>query len=106
MAVRVIEGLASNPKVKPETRLKAATELLNRSGLHSTTEHKVTVDRPDMDERQLVRRIAALAQEQGLDPSMLLGARGYVIDAEFEIVEKREALPAPAGSSEGLEDLL
>jgi phage terminase small subunit len=99
MAIRVLETLAGNAKVKPETRLKAATELLNRSGLHPTSEHIVTVDRPEMDQRELVRRIAALAKEQGLDPIKLLGSRGVVIDAEFEIVE-------PAASSAGLEDLL
>jgi hypothetical protein len=105
MAIGVIEGLASNPKVKPEVRLKAATELLNRSGLHAHTEHKVTVERPDMDERQLVRRIALLAKEQGLDPVKLLGHRGYVIDAEYELIEGPRAEPLKL-SAAGLEDLL
>jgi phage terminase small subunit len=104
MAIGVIEGLASNTKVKPEVRLKAATELLNRSGLHAQTEHKVTVDR-QMDDRELVRRIASLAREQGLDPFKLLGSRGYIIDAEYELISGPNDQPL-APSAAGLEDLL
>lgn len=45
MAIRVITDIAKDPEVDPKARLKAATELLNRSGLHPTTEHKLTVER-------------------------------------------------------------
>jgi phage terminase small subunit len=104
MAIKVIEDLASDRKVKPEVRLKAATELLNRSGLHAQTEHKVTVER-HLDDQQLVNRIVGLARDLDLDPRQLLGSRGYVVDAEFELIAGPSEAPA-ALSAVGLEDLL
>lgn len=83
MAIGVITGIAQDPQVDPKARLKAATELLNRSGLHPTTEHKLTVERV-RDDASLVAEIKVMARELGLDPVSLLGAAA--IDAEFEVV--------------------
>jgi phage terminase small subunit len=98
MAIKVIEELASNPKVKPEVRLKAATELLNRSGLHAHSEHIVKVEH-QLDERQQIERVRELALRLGMDPRAVLGSAG-IVDAEFEVIS------GPEFSSAGLEDLL
>lgn len=84
--------------------LKAADMIMARSGLGASQEINVNHkhDLGDMDDKAMIRRIAQLAQDQGMDPVKLLGSRGVVIDAEFEVVETTE----PAMSSAGLEDLL
>ena len=103
MAISVIEKLALDKTVKPEVRLKAATELLNRSGLHAHTEHKVTVERR-LEGPALVDRIQKLAETLGVDPRKLLGAN--YTDAEFQVVTPARTDAAPALSAAGLEDLL
>jgi len=82
-------------------RLKAIEMILNRSGLHALTEHKVTVEHPT-DPLSIVERIATLANKLGIDPKKLLGNNAQtesapVVDAEFTEVE---------AGTEGLEDLL
>lgn len=88
-------------------RFRAATELLDRSGLMVITEHKVTVDHSNSSEKEMVARIADMAAQLGIDPKRLLG--GYV-EAEFTEVGKSDlAIPRAAddvGSTEGLEDIL
>lgn len=104
MAIKVVEGLAQDRNVDPKVRLKAATELLNRSGLHAQSEHKVTVER-HLSDKEIKSQIVSFARELGLDPRTVLGV-AFPVDAEFEVVEPaREALESPA-SAEGLEDLL
>lgn len=98
MAVKVITAIAEDGKIDPKTRLKAATELLNRSGLHAQTEHKVTVERVESDQEK-VARIINMARQLDLDPRQLLGSAGVTVDAEFTVI-------APAHSAAGLEDLL
>ncbi len=93
MAIRVIEQIAQDPKVDPKDRLKAATELFNRSGLHAHTEHKITVERIP-DAATLIANVRRLTDELGIDPRPLLSAAG-VRDAEFEVVE-----PLPAERAE------
>ncbi len=85
MAIGVITDIARDPKVDPKARLKAATELLNRSGLHATSEHKVTVERT-LTDAGMIERIKTLATALGLDPKVLLGSAA-VVDAEFEVLE-------------------
>lgn len=87
----------------PKVKLKAIDMILARTGLGAAQQidvnhnHRVV----DMDDKQMIRRIAQLAESQGMDPIKLLGSRGVTIDAEFEVVEA----DAPM-SSAGLEDLL
>ena len=94
MAASVLLNIAGNPAHKDQ--LKAATQLLDRSGLHALSEHKVTVENTPADEKAMVARITELAKKLDIDPKKLLGERGIVVDAEYEIVE----------SGDGLEDLL
>ncbi len=100
-----IDGSISCP---PSTRLRAIEMAMNRIGMHAKTEHEMTItdNRTDGD---VVKQIAMLAQQMGMDPKTLLGNQGVTIDADFKIVEAK-ALPAPKPrlytGREGLEDLL
>jgi hypothetical protein len=98
MAINVIAEIASDRKGDAKDRLKAAVELLNRSGLHAHTEHKIVVDRPLSGDEEIAR-VRKFCAELGLDAAQLLGRAGVVVDAEFEVV-------SPAYSTAGLEDLL
>ena len=78
-------------------RLKAAVEILNRSGFHAKTEHTVHVNDP-RTEKELLEKITLLAAQLGLDPKMLIeGPKRTAIDAEFSEV---------VTGTEGLEDVL
>lgn len=102
-ATTKIVELLDNPD--PKIAIKAADMIMARSGLGAAQElnvnHRHSIG--DMDDKAMIRRIAQLAESQGMDPVKLLGSRGVVIDAEFEVVD---TTPEPAMSSEGLEDLL
>jgi phage terminase small subunit len=92
MAIGVMTAIAQDPAVDPKDRLKAAVELLNRSGLHAHTEHKITVERQSKTAAELIKEIQAMAGDLGLDASKLLYGAG-VVDADFQVIE------APADAS-------
>ncbi len=97
MAIGVIADIAQDRTLPPRDRLKAAVELLNRSGLHPHTEHHVTVERQrQQTTAALVERVRALAGHFGLDAPKLLAAVGITdpIDAEFVEVQPSEP-PSP-----------
>lgn len=108
--------LLDNPD--PKVKLKAIDMVLARTGLGAAQEVNVNHNHSyaDMDDKAMIRRIAQLAQDQGMDPIKLLGSRGVTIDAEFEVVEaevdtvEEHAKSGPdvveEYSSAGLEDLL
>jgi hypothetical protein len=101
-ATEELVRLLDSPDEK--VRIKAADMVLARTGLGAAQQievnHKHSIG--DLDDKAMIRRIAQLAEEQGMDPIKLLGSRGVAIDAEFEVVSEAE----PAMSSAGLEDLL
>lgn len=82
-AIRTVEKALDSTDHK--AALKAAEMVLNRAGLHATSEHKVTVEH--ITDEDKVARIKALAMTLGLDPSKLLGAAGVVIDADYTEVK-------------------
>lgn len=88
--------IAQNPAHKDQ--LSAIKQLLDRSGLGAVTEHKVTVTH-NSDRESVVREIAALAREQGLDARKLLAGYGVVIDADYSEVPIE-------GDASGLEDVI
>lgn len=90
MALNVVVDLAKSVNIDPRVRLKAALELLNRSGLHAHTEHRVTVERPHSDQEQLAR-VVALAERLGIDPTKLLGSAATPVDVEFSVVSEGDA---------------
>lgn len=66
-------------------QLRAAEALLNRIGLHETTEHRVTVQRSD--DAVVVARIRELARELGLDPRKLGVAAPPMLEARADVVD-------------------
>ncbi len=83
VAVRVLEEMAGNPEVEAKDRIRASVEILNRSGLHAMSEHKVTVDSP-RSRKEIVASIINLCAKSGLDAAKMLGVdKAAVTDAEF-----------------------
>ena len=83
LAVNTVLSIAANATHKDQ--LRAATAILDRTGLHTTSEHKVTVERSE-DERAIIREIMEYGKKFNLDVKALLGAQGIdieTIDAEF-----------------------
>jgi hypothetical protein len=78
-------------------KLKAAVELLNRTGLSFVQKHEV-VHKDERSDRELEAYITMIARKHGLQPASLLGydPDKEAIEGEFEEVN----------GSEGLEDLL
>jgi len=100
---------SDDPNVKVGTKLKAAAMIMNRTGLHETTEHVVTTEKK-LNEQEKIDRIILTAEKLGIDPKTLLGNAGYNVAA----LEKPKAIditpsvvnPNVDGSVAGLEDLL
>jgi len=91
MAVKTLLEIADNPAAEHRDRLKAVEMILNRTGLHAISEKNVTVTHVDQTSDEMIKRIALLARNQGLDPVKLLGNAGVVVDADFkEVVETPE----------------
>jgi hypothetical protein len=119
LAVGVLREVAENPTIDPKARIKAASELLSRSGFSAITEHRIVTDKRDVqrDPRVVAAQIVAAGRALGLnlDPTQLLGPPAEVVDAEFEELSRsperfpgqspEEAPPVRTGR-EGIEDLL
>lgn len=98
MATGTLLAIAKNPVHKDQ--LKAALEIMNRSGLHAITESKVTHEHT-LDDKAAIQRVKDLALSLGIDAKKLLGNYG-IVEAEYtEVPEEEEFDPAA-----GLEDLL
>lgn len=96
LALSAMEEILRDPGHKD--RAKVIQMVTDRTGLHATTEHKVTVEHTD-DREEKLRRLAALAKANGVDPRRLLGGISDVIDTDFKVVDD-------ADGRDGLEDLL
>ena len=91
VAAEVLLSIAEDPTHKD--RLKAATSILNRGGLHESIEHKVTHD-VSTDAKSLLARFSVLAGVLGVDPVTLLGRQGLALPApEAEEGEFTEITP-------------
>ena len=93
LAVCVLVEIASSSP-QPKDRIKAAQAILNRTGMHEKTEHKVTTTDISKTDEELVKRAKELAKQFGMDESQLLGDMG-IVDAEYTEVPAGPALPAP-----------
>lgn len=91
LAVKVCLEIAADPTTMKKDKLKAAEMIMNRTGLHATSEHKVAVTHVDRTTDETVKRIEQLAKSMGLDPKLLLGQAA--IDAEFVEVVERPHVP-------------
>lgn len=90
MAVKTVLIIMEDPTTEKKDRLKAAEMIMNRTGMHATSEHKVAVTHKDETPSELVKRIESMARGLGLDPKKLLG--NAAIDAEFEEVVEEDSL--------------
>jgi hypothetical protein len=97
MAINVVVDIAKDTKLDAKDRLRAAVELLNRSGLQARNESHVVIEH-QLDRQAKIERIHDMAIKLGIDPVKLIG-HANVTDAEFTPV-------AAAMSAEGLEDVL
>jgi hypothetical protein len=82
--------MQSSPK--DSDRLKAVEMLMNRTGMHPLTEHKVVNVNASKTDAELVKRLRNLAKEAGIDEAGLLRQVGYI---EVEYAEVPPALPPP-----------
>jgi phage terminase small subunit len=84
---------SDDPSVKTSQKMKAAAMILNRTGLHETTEHKVVTEKK-LNEQEKIDRIIAMAEKLGLDAKTLLGRAGYNVPGKSD-AQSAPALPAP-----------
>lgn len=85
MAVNNLLDIANDMGTEKKDRLKAIEMILNRTGFHATSEHKVAVTHKDETTDDQVKRLTVLAKTMGIDPQRLLGT--LVTDAEYVEVE-------------------
>lgn len=102
LAVSTVLSIMDNGAAKDSDRLKAAEMLMNRTGMHATSEHKVTTTDTSRTDDEVMERIKFLAKNLGLDPQKLAREHGIeIID-----VTPSKVLEAPQDSCyDGLEDL-
>ena len=93
LAVCVLVEIATSAP-QPKDRIKAAQAILNRTGMHEKTEHKVTTTDISKTDEELVKRAKELAKQFGMDERQLLGDMG-IVDAEYTEVPAGPALSAP-----------
>ena len=86
-AVKFILDTINNPQVEIKDRIKAAEIVMNRTGMHATTEHKVAVTHKDESGAEMIKQITQMAKALGVDPQKLLG---NVVEAEFTEVGPEE----------------
>lgn len=91
LAVRSLSDMARNPQHKDH--FKAVATILNRTGLHETTEQKILVVHTD---RELLEQARAKAEEAGLTREQQRELLGEFEEGVFEEIE----------STAGIEDLL
>ena len=93
-SIKTLVAIRDDKSVKPETRLKASVELLDRAGMNAVSESHLTVTH-ELNEAQMDQRILALAAELGLSEDVArkmlispadLQKNADAIDAEFEEV--------------------
>jgi phage terminase small subunit len=89
MAVNHLLEIADDTSADKKDRLKAVEMILNRSGLHAKTEHKVAVTHTDATSDEMIKRIELLAGNLGLDAKKLLG---NCVDAEYVEVPPEDDL--------------
>lgn len=80
--IRMAEGGVLDGKLK----LKAIELILNRTGFHALSEHRVDVQHSYSDP-DAIARIQALSKQLGLDPVKLLGTAGVKVDDEGKVID-------------------
>lgn len=67
-------------------KLKAIEMILNRTGHHALSEHRIDVQHSYSDP-DAIARIKSLATQLGLDPIKLLGTAGVKTDEDGQVIE-------------------
>lgn len=79
-AVSRLLELIADPKVSAANQLRGIEMLLNRVGLHAKIETTQNINHNILTDDSMIKRIAALAGQLGLNPTALLGSAGVVLD--------------------------
>jgi phage terminase small subunit len=88
LAVSVMMEIAAGEHgARPADMLKAAEMIANRTGMHDKSEQTITVNH-SLDDKRMIKRIAALAKQINVDPQKVLGSVNVVVDADFEEVKE------------------
>lgn len=86
-AIMVLDRIMDDPEAGDKDKIKAATELLSRSGFVATTRQDVNVRHTHRTREELESYIASMASKYGHDVSQLLGRDDpNIIDVEAESV--------------------
>jgi phage terminase small subunit len=100
MAVNTLLEIMESSSVENKDRLKAVEMLMNRTGMHATSEHKTTVTHRDETSEEVIEQIKQFSKAMGIDPKTFLG-----VGAGTEIVQVEEAEFEEVDEN-GIEDLL
>ena len=101
LSISAMIEIIQDKTVKPSTRLQAASRIAAIAGMDPATQMLIkTTTEVTVTVKEQISQVRQLAKDLGLDPKLLLGKAGVVLEGEFE------ELPAPTGSTAGLEDLL
>ena len=99
VASAVLLETMAGKKVAVKDKLKAAGMVLDRGGLPSASEHRVTVTQTE-DRVVKLQRLVNLAKSLGQDPKMLLGNLADAIEGDFTVLADAgfslAVAPAPA----------
>lgn len=87
IGVMVMVEVALDPLHKD--RYKAAKDLAAMSGFSPISKQEIKVEHGQTDDKAKIARIVENAQRLGLDPAVLLGRAGIVVDAEFTVIEDK-----------------
>jgi phage terminase small subunit len=100
LALETVASIMENPQEGGATRLKAATTVMDRSGVHAVSE-RINREEPLERDPDQVKRIMALAQILGVPIEQLLGRR-----LSHPTLMITDAVEEPMTSMEGLEGLI
>ena len=101
LSISAMIEIIQDKTVKPSTRLQAASRIAAIAGMDPATQMLIkTTTEVTVTVKEQISQVRQLAKDLGLDPKLLLGKAGVVLEGEFE------ELPALSGSTAGLEDLL
>lgn len=87
LAINTLLDICDDITTEKKDRIKAATEILNRIGLHAKTEHKLAVTHKDETSAEMIKEIQLLSERLGIDPQKLLG-NSATVDVEFVEVDE------------------
>ncbi len=101
-AALLLETIADE-KAHRKDRLRAAADLLDRSGIPAMSEHKVSVERTLSRDEKLLR-VVELSRLLGRNPSEFLGSLVELLPDDLKTLERAEVDVTPEGGHHGDQD--